>query len=149
MAGFTWKYNLSGGRPLIHTLLTGTAEVYTQGDMLSISSGLTEISATNDTTFLGTFQGAADPSDMTDGSSGVMTTTSTTKIKAIVNSDAVYETADASDRLYAITLDGAGTTGARTVAATSNADFTVVEDKRQSSDPTRLMVTPGEHVFHP
>ena len=145
MAGFTWKYNLSGGRPLIQVLLPGTAEVYTQGDMLSVGSGLTEISATNDTTFLGTFQGALDPAHMS--AAGVMTTTSTTKIKALVNPDAVYETADASDRLFGVTLDVAGTTGAMTVGATSNADFTVVEDKRRAADPTRLMITHGEHVF--
>ena len=150
MAGFTWKYNLGGGRPLIHTMVNDATETLTQGDYLSLVSGETKLFTTNDALMLGTFQGTHDPGDMVSGLMGTASiVSSTTRLKVIVNPDAVYEGADANDRAYGVSLDLGGSTGAMAIATSSNADIQVVEDKRQASDPTRFIAKPGEHVYHP
>ena len=46
--GFEWRYNLSGGRPLILTFLMKDSETLTRGDMLNIESGEVDLAATAD-----------------------------------------------------------------------------------------------------
>lgn len=151
MAGFEWKYNLSGGRPLIHTLVAKDTETLTKGDLLNLESGEVDLAATADTAIIGALQGAEDP-DKEVNSSGVKTpgvvycTDSTTVLKVIVNPDAVYATADANARNVGATLDISGATGAQTVATSSNTEFTVVERKRTTSEDTRVIIM---HALHP
>jgi hypothetical protein len=147
--GFEWRYNLSGGRPLILTFLMKDTETLTRGDMLNIESGEVDLAATADVALAGIFVGPENPDDAVDGKPGTVSgTDSTTVVKCLVNPDAVY--ADGNDtnaRLAGATLDISGATGAQTVAASSNTEFVVVERKRQSSDETRLQIASTSHYL--
>ena len=147
--GFDWRYNISGGRPLILTFAMKDTETLTRGDMLNVESGEVDLAVTTDAVIAGIFVGPENPDDAVDGKPGTVSgTDSTTIVKVIVNPDAVY--ADANDtvaRLAGATLDISGATGAQTVAASSNTEFVVVERKRQSSDETRLMICSSAHYL--
>ena len=147
--GFEWRYNVSGGRPLILTFLMKDTETLTRGDMLNIESGEVDLCATGDAAIAGVFVGPENPNDATDGEPGkVSGTDSTTIVKAIVNPDAVYaDPNDTNARLSGATLDISGATGAQTLAASSNTEFVVVERKRQSSDETRVMICSSAHYL--
>ena len=147
--GFEWRYNVSGGRPLILTFLMKDTETLTRGDMLNIESGEVDLCATGDAAIAGVFVGPENPNDATDGEPGkVSGTDSTTIVKAIVNPDAVYaDPNDTNARLAGATLDISGATGAQTLAASSNTEFVVVERKRQSSDETRVMICSSAHYL--
>jgi hypothetical protein len=148
MAGFIWRYNISGGRPLILNFLMKDTETLTQGDLLNIEVGEVDLAATNDTDFAGVMVGPEDPDDATAGQPGkVAGTDSTTLVKCIVNPDAVYGVADANARAAGATLDIAGATGAQGVAASANVDVVVVERKRQSSDETRVILSRANHYL--
>ena len=147
--GFDWRYNVSGGRPLILTFVMKDTETLTRGDMLNIESGEVDLCATGDAAIAGIFVGPENPEDAVDGKPGTLAgTDSTTIVKVLVNPDAVYADAnDTSARLAGATLDISGATGAQTVAASSNTEFVVVERKRQSSDETRLMICSSAHYL--
>ena len=147
--GFEWRYNVSGGRPLILTLAMKDTETLTRGDMLNVESGEVDLAVTSDAALAGIFVGPENPNDATDGEPGkVSGTDSTTIVKVIVNPDAVYaDPNDTSARLAGATLDISGATGAQTLAAASNTEFVVVERKRQSSDETRVMICSSAHYL--
>ena len=152
MAGFEWKYNVSGGRPLVHTLYAKATETLTKGDIMNVETGEVDLAATADTALIGAFQGAENPDDEKN-SSGVKTsgvvycTDSTTIVKVIVNPDAVYATADSNARQPGATLDISGATGAQGVAASANTEFVVVERKRATADDTRVLIIATLHPF--
>ena len=147
--GFEWRYNLSGGRPLILTFVMKDTETLTRGDMLNIESGEVDLAATADVAIAGIFVGPENPDDAVDGKPGTVSgTDSTTIVKCLVNPDAVYADAnDTSARAAGATLDISGATGAQTVAASSNTEFVVVERKRQSRDETRLQIASTSHYL--
>ena len=147
--GFEWRYNVSGGRPLILTMAMKDTETLTRGDMLNVESGEVDLCATGDAAIAGVFVGPENPNDAVDGKPGTVSgTDSTTIVKVSVNPDAVYADAnDTSARLAGATLDISGATGAQTVAASSNTEFVVVERKRQSTDETRLMICSSAHYL--
>ena len=147
--GFEWRYNVSGGRPLILTFLMKDSETLTRGDLLNIESGEVDLAATGDAALAGIFVGPENPDDAVDGKPGTVSgTDSTTLVKCIVNPDAVYaDPNDTSARLAGATLDVSGATGAQTVASSSNTEFVVIERKRQSSDETRLMICSSAHYI--
>ena len=147
--GFEWRYNLSGGRPLILTFVMKDTETLTRGDMLNIESGEVDLAATADVAIAGIFVGPENPDDAVDGKPGTVSgTDSTTIVKCLVNPDAVYADAnDTSARAAGATLDICGATGAQTVAASSNTEFVVVERKRQSSGETRLQIASTSHYL--
>ena len=147
--GYEWRYNISGGRPLILTFLMKDSETFTRGDIMNIESGEVDLAATGDAALAGIFVGPENPDDAVDGKPGTVAgTDSTTIVKVIVNPDAVYADAnDTSARLAGATLDISGTTGAQTMAASSNTEFVVVERKRQASDETRAMICSSAHYI--
>ena len=147
--GFTWRYNVSGGRPLILKLLMKDSETLTKGDMLNLESGEVDLMVTSDVAAVGVFMGPDDPDDATDGQPGVVAgTDSTTLVQVIANPDAVYaDPNDTNARLAGALLDISGATGAQTLASASNNEFVVVERKRQSSDETRVQFTAPTHYL--
>tara|TARA_Y100000310_G_scaffold40784_1_gene38252 strand:+ start:491 stop:958 length:468 start_codon:yes stop_codon:yes gene_type:complete len=147
--GYEWRYNISGGRPLILTFLMKDTETFTRGDVMNIESGEVDLAATGDVALAGIFVGPENPDDAVDGKPGTVSgTDSTTLVKVIVNPDAVYADAnDTSARLAGATLDISGATGAQTMAASSNTEFVVVERKRQASDETRAMICSSAHYI--
>lgn len=121
---FYHAYNRSGGRALILEITTKDTETLTEGDMLNLESGEVDLAATNDTGFVGVLVSAVSPDSYVTGTPGSITCVdSTTKIKAIVNDDAVYSVVDANARLIGAQLDIGGATGAQSVATDSNHDF--------------------------
>ncbi len=147
-AGFTYRYSLYGGRPLILTFLMKDTETLKLGDLLNIESGEVDLAATSDASLAGRFMGPADPDDAKAGQPGVVEgTDSTTLVRVTVAPDAVYGVADNNARNAGATLDISGSTGAQTVAASSNTEFVVVERKRQNSDETRVMILPDSHYL--
>ena len=46
--GYEWRYNISGGRPLILTFLMKDTETLTRGDILNIESGEVALAAPGD-----------------------------------------------------------------------------------------------------
>jgi hypothetical protein len=147
--GFEWRYNVSGGRPLILTFLMKDTETLTRGDMLNLESGEVDLMVTSDVAAVGVFLGPENPSDAVDGKPGTVSgTDSTTVVKVLANPDAVYaDPNDTSARLAGALLDISGATGAQTIAAASNNEFVVVERKRQSSDETRIQLTAPTHYL--
>jgi len=147
--GYEWRYNISGGRPLILSFLMKDSETFTRGDIMNIESGEVDLAATGDAALAGIFVGPENPDDAVDGKPGTVAgTDSTTIVKVIVNPDAVYADAnDTSARLAGATLDISGATGAQTMAASSNTEFVVVERKRQASDETRAMICTSAHYI--
>ena len=147
--GVEWRYNVSGGRPLILTFLMKDSETFTRGDMMNIESGEVDLMVTSDVAAAGVFVGPEDPNDAVDGKPGTVSgTDSTTIVKVIVNPDAIY--ADANDtnaRLAGALLDISGATGAQTLASASNNEFVVIERKRQSTDETRVQLTAPTHYL--
>lgn len=130
--GFRFAYRLSGGAPTIQDLLFKDTETITEGDLVNLESGEVDLGATNDTAFVGA------------AVETVAGTDSTTRIRVITDQDAVYAVDDANARAIGATLDISGTTGAMTVAASSNADLLVVADS-SATEPTLVRINTGEH----
>lgn len=138
--GFHFAYTLSQAPPRIIDIISADTALAV-GDLVNCESGTADLAATNDSALIGAVVGVADP----DGSLASLNGTSD-KVRVISNSDAVYLVTDANARAIGATLDLAGATGAQTVATSSNVDLRVVETS-SASEPTAVMIAPGEHVF--
>ncbi len=137
MAGFEWKYNVSGGRPLIHTIFAKNTETLTKGDIGNADTGEVDLAVTGDNDLIGIILGAFDPADEL---AGVITSVdSTTRIKVQNNPDAVYAVTDANARNMGALLDITGATGAQGVTTASGNEFVVVETSL-ASELTRVMI---------
>lgn len=134
--GFRFRYRLCGAPPTIQTLTIKDDETLTKGDLVNLESGEIDLAATNDTGILGAVLETKAGTD------------STTTYKVITDADAVYGVYDANARAIGATLDIAGTTGAMTVAASSNVDLIVVANST-ASEETLVMIAHGEHPFQP
>jgi len=130
--GFRYRGRLSGGEPTIQDLLFKDTETLTQGDLVNLETGEVDLAATNDTALVGVVLET------------IAGTDSTTRIKVITDRDAIYGVYDANARLLGATLDISGTTGQMTVAASTNADLTVIAEST-ASEETLVVITEGEH----
>jgi hypothetical protein len=101
--------------------------------MANLESGEVDLGATGDTALLGIIMETGAGTD------------STTRVKVIVDSDAVYGVYDANARLKGATLDLSGATGAQTVAASSNKEF-VVYAESTAAEETLVKFNVGKHV---
>jgi lipid-binding SYLF domain-containing protein len=109
-------------------------ETLSKGDILNIENGEVDLGATNDTQLVGI---ALETKAGTD---------STTYIEVITDEDAVYAVYDANARAIGANLDIAGTTGAMTVASSTNADLVVVANST-ADEWTLVRITRAEHVL--
>jgi len=132
--GFRYEYRLSGDVPTVQKLYFKDTETLTKGDLLNAESGEVDLAATGDTNLLGI---AIETKAGTD---------STTQIEVIVDLDAVYSVYDPNARSIGATLDIAGTTGAQTVATSSNAEFIVVANS-SASERTLVRINPAKHAY--
>lgn len=130
--GFHFRYRLCGQPPTIREFYFKDTETLTTGDLVNLESGEVDLAATNDTAILGA---------VVETLSGV---DSTTKIKVIVDADAVYAVTDANNRIMGEQLDISGTTGAMTVATNTNHDLMVVANST-ANDPTLVMISHDKH----
>ena len=114
MAGFTFRYRLSGGAPTIQSFVAQDTETLTKGDLLSLQGGKLDLAATSDGDLCGVCLDTG------------ARTTNVTMVTAITDADAVYAVTDNNARVAGALLDMAGATGAMGVAADSNHDVLVV-----------------------
>ncbi len=114
MAGFTFRYRLSGGAPTIQVFKAKDSETLTKGDILNLETGEVDLAATADVALVGM---CLDTGARTD---------STSDVACITDKDAVYGVTDNNARVAGATLDISGATGAQGVATSSNAEFLVV-----------------------
>jgi uncharacterized Zn finger protein len=131
MAGFTFRYRISGGAPTIQVIKAKDTETLTKGDLLNLEAGEADLAATADVNLLGV---CLDTGARTD---------STTDVYVITDADAVYAVADANARVLGATLDIAGATGAQGVAASSNKEFVVVAPST-AADETLVRINVGK-----
>lgn len=132
MAGFTFRYRLSGGAPTIRVLKSKDTETITKGDMVNLESGEVDLAATADT---GIYGAVLDTGARVD---------STTDVTFIADDDAVYAVTDANARLEGATLDLTGATGAQGVTTSSNKEFVVVAPS-SASEETLVRINVGKH----
>lgn len=132
MAGFHFRYRISGGAPTIQELLCKDTETLTRGDIVNLESGELDLGATADTNLVGAVQQTAAGTD------------STTRFEVITDADAVYGVTDNNARLVGATLDLAGATGAQSVAASSNKEFVVVAES-SATEETLVRFNVGKH----
>lgn len=132
-AGFRFRYRMSGAPQTVLDLLHKDTETLTKGDMVNLETGELDLAATGDTALLGIVIETGAGTD------------STTRKNVIVDADAVYGVYDANARLVGATLDVAGTTGAMTVAASTNKEFVVVAES-SATEETLVRFNIGKHV---
>ena len=145
---FQWRFNLSGGPPLVLPFQFKDTETLTNGDLVNVEAGEIDLAATADANLAGQFLGAENPNDAAITNPGVVGgTDSTTWALAIVNPDAVYGVADANARNAGADLDVSGAPGAQTVAASSNNELRVVKTKKAAADETLVIIQPTEHYL--
>jgi len=132
MAGFKYRFRESGGAPTILDLTMKDTETITKGDLVNLESGQGDLGATNDSAFVGV------------ALETVAGTTGVSKIKCIVDADAVYGVTDANARAIGATLDITGATGAMGVTTSSNADVLVVRDS-SATEETLVRFTTTNH----
>lgn len=132
MAGFSFRYRLSGGAPTVQSVVFKDTETLTRGDLINLESGQADLGATGDTNLMGVAQQT------------LAGTTAVTKIEVITDDDAVYGVSDANARVVGATLDLAGATGAQAVAASSNKEFVVVADS-SATEETLVRINVGKH----
>ena len=132
MAGFHFRYRVSGGAPTVQDITFKDSETLTRGDVINLETGLADLGATADVNLLGVAQ---------ETKAG---TTSVSTIEVITDADAVYAVTDANARLIGATLDLAGATGAQTVAASANKEFVVVANS-SATEETLVRFNVGKH----
>lgn len=132
---FVFAFRESGGAPTIVDLLFVDTETLTKGDLVNLETGEVDLLATGDTNALGVVLETKAGTD------------STTRIKVIIDEDAVYSVTDANARLLGATLDVAGATGAMTVATSNNKNFVVARES-SATEPTLVRFNTGKHVFN-
>lgn len=133
MAGFTFRYRLSGGAPTIQSLLFKDTETLTKGDLVNLETGEVDLAAAGDANLLGVVLETKAGTD------------STTRIEVITDADAVYGVSDANARLKGATLDITGATGAQGVTTSSGKEF-VVQAESTAAQETLVRINVGKHV---
>jgi hypothetical protein len=132
--GFHFRYRLCGKPPTVAEFTFKDTEVLTAGDLVNLESGVADLAVTTDTGFIGAAV------ETVSGTSAV------SKIKVISDWDAVYAVTDANARLMGALLDISGTTGAQTVATSSNTELVVVANST-ATEPTLVMIIQSEYVL--
>lgn len=133
MAGFSYRYRISGAPPTVQNLTCKDTETLTKGDIANLETGEIDLGATADANLLGIILETKAGTD------------STTKFEVITDADAVYGVTDANVRVIGATLDLSGATGAQTVTTSSNKEFVVVADSSASQE-TLVRINVGKHV---
>ena len=132
--GFRYRGRMYGDsdNPTIQDLLFKDTETLTKGDLVNLETGEVDLAATADTNLLGVVLET------------IAGTDSTTRIRVIVDADAIYGVYDANARVKGATLDIAGTTGAQTIATSSNKEFVVYGDSA-ATEETLVVFNVGKH----
>lgn len=131
--GFRYRGRKNGGQATFQNILAKDTDTFiTRGDMANLETGEFDLGATGDTNFLGMIQETK------------ATVDSTTRVRIIVDSDAIYGVYDPVARVKGATLDLAGATGAQTIATSSNKEFVVYADSA-ATEETLVCFNTGKH----
>jgi hypothetical protein len=132
MAGFKFRFRLSGAVPSRFELPFKDTETLHKGDLVNLEAGEVDLFASEDTNGLGV---------VLETKAGV---DSTTKIVCIGDADAVYGVVDNNARKKGDTLDITGATGAQGVAASEHKEFVVVAPS-SATEETLVRFNVGKH----
>lgn len=132
--GFRFRGRKCGAPATIRDLLFKDTETLTVGDLVNLESGEVDLAATGDTNLIGVVLET------------IAGTSSTTRIRVIIDEDAIYGVYDANARLMGATLDVAGATGAQTVAASNNKEL-VVYAESTATEETLVVFNVGKHFM--
>lgn len=143
---FEYRFDLVAGdhAPVTIEFVHDATESVTIGDMMSLTSGESQLATTNDSTLIGVLAGAGKNDVDLDSQGVIAAVNSTTRLKIYVSPFAVYGGADNNARNAGASLDFGGATGAYVLATDSNSDVFVVKTKVANSDETLFIVTPAE-----
>ena len=130
--GFRVKGRINGGEFTIQDMLFKDTETLTKGDVLHLETGEVDLGATGDTNLIGVAKETISGTD------------STTRIQVYTDPDLIMEVYDQNARLVGATLDIAGTTGAMTLATSSNKELVVYEEST-ATEPTLVIFNVGAH----
>lgn len=131
--GFHFRFRECGAPPTIEEFVFQDTEVIHAGDLVSVDSGgVADLAATGDAVIIGAAV------ETVSGTSGV------SKIKVIVDADAVYAVTDANARDWGTPLDIAGATGAMMLATDSNHNVVVVRYST-ATEPTLVKISTASH----
>lgn len=129
---FTFAFRESGGAPTIVDLLFKDTETLTKGDLVNLETGELDLAATADANLVGVCLETKAGTD------------STTRLKVIIDVDAVYSVTDNNARLLGATLDVTGATGAQAVTTSSNKELVVARES-SATEPTLVRFNVGKH----
>lgn len=132
--GFRYRGRMYGDpdNPTIQDLLFKDDETLTKGDMLNLESGEVDLAVAADANLLGIAMETLAGTD------------STTRIRCIVDADAIYGVYDANARSKGDVLEVSGATGAMTITASTNDQFVVYADST-ADEETLLVFNVGKH----
>lgn len=133
MAGIRCIGVLGGGNPRIGKFTVKNADTFAIGEMAILTSNEAAEGTSDAPAFIGLAVEAVD--NTADGES----------IRCILDPFAVYAYKDGTAHAAGATLDLGS--DAKSLATSSNADFTVIEDNTAAED-VKFIITPGEHYLH-
>lgn len=133
MAGFEFRYRLSGGQPTIRRFPRVAGAELRRGDILSWKAGRVALGVAGDTALLGLALDGLRP-----GAEGEA------HIEVITDADAVYAIHDPFRRTAGDLLDLDGLTGAQGVAASGSSQLLVVLDS-SADDETLVRIAGDSH----
>lgn len=139
--GFEFRFRECGKPPTVLDILSAISTAMSKGDMVEIgatTAGRVDTAIHSDTTIIGVVQESITAANMTAG---------TTRIRVIVDEDAVYGVTDANARLVGATLDISGATSVMTVGASSSATLVVVRESG-ATEETLVRIHPTHHIYH-
>jgi hypothetical protein len=132
--GFRYRGRMYGdsNNPTVQDLLFKDDETLTQGDMVNLEAGEVDLAAAADANLLGIAMETLIGVD------------STTRIRCIVDADAIYGVYDPNARVKGACLEVSGATGAQTITASTNDQFVVYADSA-ADEETLLVFNIGKH----
>jgi len=133
--GFRYRGRMYGdsSNPTIHDVLAADTATYYKGDVVNLESGEADPAVTTDANLLGVV------------AETIAATASTTRVKVIVDADALYGVYDANARVEGATLDIAGSANAYTIGASANKELVVFADSPADKE-TVVRFNVGKHV---
>lgn len=130
--GFRYRGRVSGGPPTIQDILTQDTGNLRKGDIVNLESGEVDLGATSDTNLIGLV------------AETLATVDSTTRVRVYTDPDIILGVYDPNARVKGATLDLSGTSGAMTIAASSNKEFVVFADSA-ADEETLVIFNIGKH----
>jgi len=145
--GFAYKGSMSKTPPSIRQYKPKAGlTVLHVGDLVNLESGLVDLAASDDISFLGVVI-APGPSATAGVRTHLAAIGANDYVQVIIDPDAIYaDPNDTTARVTGATLDISGATGAQTLATSSNADVVVVADS-SATQPTLFKLSNVNHAI--